>query len=99
MQKSVRKMIDTKVKEGFSKNEQAKEYVKQLDEMERMIYAFCGDEPFEDHMYVLKSVFGDDHMTNYSVWILNVFSLIELGVIQNDELNGWMIVSNYLYDL
>lgn len=67
-----------------------------LEMLHNEILCYVGNEEFT--LKTLKKLWKEKFITKCGMWYMNVACLIKLGVLQNDEMNGWQILSSEVVD-
>jgi hypothetical protein len=86
-------MIEEEMQEKGNADEMVKDFTKQLDFIENKLRERLGvGVPHEVNTCKLfNEVFGSEGLAMIAVWGLNVMTLILLGVIEDDEMNGFVL--------
>lgn len=72
---------------GLGLEEQAKDYLEQLNIIEEQLYKYCNPSSESGYKKVAKIVgMSPDEM--YAMWCVNICSLLIMKKIPNDEMNG-----------
>tara|TARA_R110002020_G_scaffold458598_1_gene676093 strand:- start:204 stop:605 length:402 start_codon:yes stop_codon:yes gene_type:complete len=94
-------MIQT-LKDGHSLEEQAKTYVKQLDTANDWLNEISTEmkngsrttSPTKEELETLcQTRFGESFTFIQVLWYMNVYYLLKLKKIENDDMNGWMFIT------
>lgn len=75
------------MRNGYMLNELIKGYVEQLDTIENRMHITFGDKPFYESEFN-KIVSPNEK----KIWLLNIFALLKLKVINDDKMNGFLLV-------
>ena len=89
---NVSEMIQNGLKEGLSRKTQIQDYIEQLDFLEQSIVNCKTQYTTRD----IQIHWGDQWKEYFTVWILNILALLELGVLKNDNMNGTMFLGGDL---
>ncbi len=68
-----------------------------LELLHNEILAKAGDGEFT--LKTLKKLWKEEFLTKCGMWYMNVACLIKLKVLQDDEMNGWKIISAFEMEL
>jgi len=89
--------IVSSLREGYSISTIKTVCQNALETLHNEILAKVGDEEFT--LKTLKKLWREDFIAKCGMWYMNVACLIKLGVLQDDEMNGWMIIPPEAMDL
>ena len=85
------KPVELALRHGFSLEQQAKDAFEQLDMIEQKLVKYSkGKEIFIQHAF--RNIFKDDAETMMSLWVLNVYSLVRMKKLKDDDMNGFLCV-------
>jgi hypothetical protein len=86
------------MRQGVSMPEQAKDYFEQLNKMEKWFVKWArkqknkmlnGKRCERD----FKKTFDMDMVMGQSIWYMDVYMLMKMGKIKDDEMNGWLMMT------
>ena len=92
--KTANDMIIMGLRCGISINEQIKDYTSQLDTIEGLLFKYCNRNAKGIKKVCKELKKTDDELQ--ALWSLNICALLKLKVIENDNMNGYCLVSNNL---
>jgi hypothetical protein len=86
------------MRDGVSMPEQAKDYFKQMNKMEDW---FCKWARKQKNKMIdgskcgkdFEKTFGMDMAHGQSVWYMDVYMLMKMGKIKDDDMNGWLMMT------
>ena len=82
---------------GISLETQRKRTLEDLKEMETYVYNLCENGTLEYDNEFFKRKMGEKAFKQFlSKWSINVICGLKLGVIKNDEMNGYLIMNIHL---
>ena len=86
------KQIGDFSKDGKSKEEQRRIYLSQLHIIHNKILSHCRDQIFNPSSLVIDGVIT---RMDEALWFMNIRSLISLGFLADDEMNGFIIMDGF----
>ena len=90
--KNGEEMVKNGLMFGEDINTQIQDYTCQLDMIEELICKYCNPVTKQGLDHISRETGEDiDHLN--VLWALNICALLHLGVIENDNLNGYMVLS------
>jgi len=82
---------------GISLETQKKNTLKDLQEMEKYVYNLCENGTLEYDNEFFKRKMGEKDFKKFlAKWSINVICGLKLGVIKNDEMNGYLFMDIHL---
>ena len=85
-------MIQNGLKAGLSRKTQIQDYIEQLDFLEQSIVDCKTSYTTRD----IRDLWGDQYKQYFSIWILDILALLELGGLKNDNMNGTLFLNGDL---
>ena len=89
------KPIELALKHGVSPQQQIKDYLEDLDKIEQKLVNYSKGQSID-----ITKAFEDLYSNPYQVmsqWCLNVYCLIKLKALQDDNMNGFVCIGEQFY--
>ena len=79
---------------GISLETQKRNILEDLQEMEKYVYNLCENGTLEYDNEFLKRKMGENNFKKFlAKWSINVICGLKLGVIKNDDMNGYLFIN------
>ena len=92
MHRKGNEMIVSGLRNGVSLEQQKKDYLNQLDFIEEKIcFISNNDEIFEEKL--IANWGKEEYLKSKMLWFMNIEALIKLKVLNDDDKNGFLVIS------
>ena len=97
-QNEYKSVLENGLRTGVSLNQQALDYKEQLDKIEADFTDIFGKKPSQvtdKHITQIEKRSGMSWSRLMVLWYMNIYCLLKLRKIQNDNMNGWLYMQEH----